>query len=108
MDFEDHDSEMDNSSEMIPVIPSINSNSFLEESNYPTSSSSLNGHIMQNGLKSVSNSKLTYEQQAALEDPHEKDILELLQQMDDFDPMVIKFWKSVFLSFTVRDRFLML
>ena len=43
---------------------------------------------MQNGFKSVSNSRLSSEQQAALEDPNEKDILELLQQMDDFRPIV--------------------
>lgn len=81
MDFEnDHDNEMD--TEMIPVIPST---TFAEEENYPTSP---NAPIMQNGFKSVSNARLSSEQQAALEDPQEKDILELLQQMDEFDPIV--------------------
>ena len=82
MDFQsDHDqSEMDN--EMIPIIPST---TFAQEENYPTSP---DAPIMQNGFKSVSNARLSSEQQAALEDPHEKDILELLQQMDDFEPIV--------------------
>lgn len=79
MDFE-NDNEMD--TEMIPIIPST---TFAEEENYPISP---NAPIMQNGFKSVSNAKLSSEQQAALEDPHEKDILELLQQMDDFEPIV--------------------
>lgn len=81
MDFEgDNDTEMD--TEMIPIIPST---TYAQEEEYPTSS---NAHTMQNGFKSVSNAKLSNEQQAALEDPLEKDILELLQQMDDFEPIV--------------------
>ena len=86
MDFEqDHDqSEMD--TEMIPIIPTT---SFAEDSNYPTSP---NTHTMQNGFKSVSNSRLSTEQQAALDDPNEKDILELLQQMDDFEPIVLQIY----------------
>lgn len=71
---------MDN--EMIPIIPST---TFAQEENYPTSP---DAPIMQNGFKSVSNARLSSEQQAALEDPREKDILELLQQMDDFEPIV--------------------
>ena len=81
MDFE-HDDQSEMDTEMIPIIPSL---SFADESNYP---SSANAHTMQNGFKSVSNSRLSSEQQAALEDPNEKDILELLQQMDDFEPIV--------------------
>ena len=80
MDFE-HDNDMD--SEMIPIIPSA---SFAEEENYPISS---DAHSTQSGFKSSSNARLSTEQQAALEDPNEKDILELLQQMDDFEPIVL-------------------
>lgn len=80
MDFEGNDSDMD--SEMIPIIPST---TYAQEQDYPISP---NAHTMQNGFKSVSNAKLSSEQQAALEDPPEKDILELLQQMDDFEPLV--------------------
>ena len=80
MEFDQNDSEMD--SEMIPILPST---TFSEEMNYPTSS---DAHTTQGGFKSVSNARLSSEQQAALEDPHEKDILELLQQMDDFEPIV--------------------
>lgn len=68
--------------EMIPILPSTN---FDQEENYPNSP---NAPIMQNGVKSVSNARLSSEQQAALEDPQEKDILELLQQMDEFEPIV--------------------
>ena len=88
MDFEDNNhqfsSEMD--TEMIPIIPS----SYAEETNYPTSASMNSNHQNhQSGFKSVSTSKMiSSEQQAALEDPNEKDILELLQQMDDFEPVV--------------------
>lgn len=82
MDFENDNDQSDMDTEMIPMIPSI---SFAEESNYPTSS---NAHTTQGGFKSVSNARLSTEQQAALEDPNEKDILELLQQMDDFEPIV--------------------
>lgn len=81
MEFDQHDSEMD--SEMIPILPST---TFAEDSEYPTSP---NAHTTQGGFKSVSNARLSSEQQASLEDPHEKDILELLQQMDDFEPIVI-------------------
>lgn len=84
MDFDNYN-ENEMETEMIPIIPSASS--YAEESNYPTLPSA---HIMQNGAKSVSNSKLSSEQRtAALEDPHEKDILELLQQMDEFEPIVI-------------------
>ena len=62
MDFE-HDDQSEMDTEMIPIIPSL---LFADESNYP---SSANAHTMQNGLKSVSNSRLSSEQQAALEDP---------------------------------------
>lgn len=83
MDFEhDNNDQSDMDAEMIPIIPSM---TFAEESNYPTSS---NAHTTQSGFKSVSNARLSTEQQAALEDPNEKDILELLQQMDDFEPIV--------------------
>lgn len=82
MDFENDNDQSDMDTEMIPMIPSI---SFAEESNYPTSS---NAHTTQSGFKSVSNARLSTEQQAALEDPNEKDILELLQQMNDFEPIV--------------------
>ena len=90
MDFEaTNDSEMN--SEMIPIIPTT---TYAEEVNYPTSPSA---HTMQNGFKSVSNARLSSEQEAALEDHHEKDILELLQQMDDFEPIV----RFDFMSFQV-------
>lgn len=74
MDFEgDHS----NDEEMIPIIPAhVTTEEATNFSNYPHSVS---------GTKS----KLSVEQQAALDDPHEKDILELLQQMDDFDPLVM-------------------
>ena len=81
MDFES-DSNVNELSEMIQIIPNT---TFAEEVNYPTSP---NAQIMQNGSKSVSNVRLSSEQQAALEEPDEKDILELLQQMDDFEPIV--------------------
>lgn len=72
---------------MIRVIPPMDS--FAEDSNYPASA---HGHSMQNGLKSVSNSRLPTGEQpvtmTSLEDPNEKDILELLQQMDEFEPIV--------------------
>lgn len=84
MDFEHDNDQSDMDTEMIPIIPSL---SFAEESNYPTSA---NAHTTQGGFKSVSNARLSNEQQAALEDPNEKDILELLQQMDDFEPIVRK------------------
>ena len=71
--------------EMIPILPST---TFAQEENYPNSP---NAPIMQNGVKSVSNARLSSEQQAALEDPQEKDILELLQQMDEFEPIVKTF-----------------
>ena len=80
MDFEGNDDHSD--AEMIPIIPSTSTEAYFN--NYPTSSSI-------GGTKS----KLTVEQQAALEDPHEKDILELLQQMDDFEPLVPKIIKKI-------------
>ncbi len=84
MDFDNYNDNELTDTEMMPIIPSTAS--YAEESNYPTLAG---GHTMQNGSKSVSNSKLSNEQRAAaLEDPHEKDILELLQQMDEFEPIV--------------------
>jgi hypothetical protein len=81
MDFDENTHE-EMETEFIPIIPST---TFAQEENYPISP---NAPIMQNGFKSVSNSRLSNDQQAALEDPQEKDILELLQQMDEFEPIV--------------------
>lgn len=82
MDFENENDQTEMDTEMIPIISLTN---FAEESNYPISS---DAHTTEGGFKSVSNARLSSEQQAALEDPNEKDILELLQQMDDFEPIV--------------------
>lgn len=78
MDFE---GESDGDSGMIPIIPV---DSFAEEQNYP----SMHASNTNSGFKSVSMAKLTAEQKAALEEPQEKDILELMNMMDDFEPIV--------------------
>ncbi len=78
MDFE---GESDGDSGMIPIIPV---ESFAEEQNYP----SMQTTNTSSGFKSVSMAKLTAEQKAALEEPQEKDILELINMMDDFEPIV--------------------
>lgn len=105
MDFEGNESGQDDhqygDSGMIPIISSTN---YADEIEYPTSG---NVQTQSNGFKSVSNARLTAEQHATLEDPHEKDILELLLQMDEFEPIVIKRLYLTIILF-LCDRFLKL
>lgn len=87
MDFE---GESDGDNGMMPILPV---DSYAEEINYPSTGNMAGA----NGFKSVSAAKLTPEQRAALEDPQEKDILELLNMMDDFEPIVGSFYYEYFL-----------